>query len=133
MAKYHPHGDLALYETLVRMAQDFSLRYPLVDGQGNFGSVDGDLPHGRCATPRREWRRSPTRCSRTSKETVDFVDNYDGRLRQPTVLPSRLPNSARQRLIRHCGGHGHEHPAAQPERGMSRDQRAHRQPGADGR
>ncbi len=92
MAKYHPHGDLALYETLVRMAQDFSLRYPLVDGQGNFGSVDGDPPAAMRYTEARMAAITDEMIADIEKETVDFVDNYDGRLRQPTVLPSRLPN-----------------------------------------
>src|SRR5918992_4978739 len=92
MAKYHPHGDLALYETLVRMAQDFSLRYPLVDGQGNFGSVDGDPPAAYRYTEARMAAIADEILADIEKETVDFVDNYDGRLRQPTVLPSRLPN-----------------------------------------
>ncbi len=92
MAKYHPHGDLALYETLVRMAQDFSLRYPLVDGQGNFGSVDGDPPAAMRYTEARMSSITDEMLADIEKETVDFVDNYDGRLRQPTVLPSRLPN-----------------------------------------
>ena len=92
MAKYHPHGDLALYETLVRMAQDFSLRYPLVDGQGNFGSVDGDPPAAMRYTESRMSAITDEMLGDIEKETVDFVDNYDGRLRQPTVLPSKLPN-----------------------------------------
>jgi DNA gyrase subunit A len=92
MAKYHPHGDLALYETLVRMAQDFSLRYPLVDGQGNFGSVDGDPAAAPRYTEARLAAIADELLVDIEKETVDFVDNYDGRLRQPTVLPARLPN-----------------------------------------
>src|SRR6187549_1156475 len=92
MAKYHPHGDLALYETLVRMAQDFSLRYPLVDGQGNFGSIDGDPPAAMRYTEARMAAISDEMLADIEKETVDFVDNYDGRLRQPVVLPSKLPN-----------------------------------------
>ncbi|MEO5986821.1 MAG: DNA gyrase subunit A [Candidatus Limnocylindria bacterium] len=92
MAKYHPHGDLALYETLVRMAQDFSLRYPLVDGQGNFGSVDGDPPAAMRYTEARMASITDEMLADIEKETVDFVENYDGRLRQPVVLPSRLPN-----------------------------------------
>lgn len=92
MAKYHPHGDLALYETLVRMAQDFSLRYPLVDGQGNFGSVDGDPPAAMRYTEARMASITDEMLADIEKETVDFADNYDGRLRQPTVLPSKLPN-----------------------------------------
>src|SRR6187551_900170 len=92
MAKYHPHGDLALYETLVRMAQDFSLRYPLVDGQGNFGSIDGDPPAAMRYTEARLAAIADEMLVDIDKETVDFVDNYDGRLRMPTVLPARLPN-----------------------------------------
>jgi DNA gyrase subunit A len=92
MAKYHPHGDLALYEALVRLAQDFSLRYPLVDGQGNFGSIDGDPPAAMRYTEARLASISDEMLADIEKETVDFVDNYDGRLRQPVVLPSRLPN-----------------------------------------
>ncbi len=92
MAKYHPHGDLALYDTLVRMAQDFSLRYPLVDGQGNFGSIDGDPPAAMRYTEARLAAISDELLADIEKDTVDFVDNYDGRLRQPTVLPARLPN-----------------------------------------
>jgi len=92
MAKYHPHGDLALYETLVRMAQDFSLRYPLVDGQGNFGSIDGDPPAAMRYTEARMAAITDEMLADIERETVDFVDNYDGRLRQPTVLPSKLPN-----------------------------------------
>jgi DNA gyrase subunit A len=92
MAKYHPHGDLALYETLVRLAQDFSLRYPLVDGQGNFGSIDGDPPAAMRYTEARMAAITDEMLADIEKETVDFVENYDGRLRQPVVLPSRLPN-----------------------------------------
>ncbi|MDQ2934599.1 MAG: DNA gyrase subunit A [Chloroflexota bacterium] len=92
MAKYHPHGDLALYDTLVRMAQDFSLRYPLVDGQGNFGSVDGDPAAAPRYTEARLAAIADELLVDIDRETVDFVDNYDGRLRQPTVLPARLPN-----------------------------------------
>src|ERR671917_365601 len=92
MGNYHPHGDSALYDTLVRMAQDFSLRYPLVDGQGNFGSVDGDPAAAMRYTEARMAAITDEMLADIEKETVDFVDNYDGRLRQPTVLPSRLPN-----------------------------------------
>jgi DNA gyrase subunit A len=92
MAKYHPHGDLALYDTLVRLAQDFSLRYPLVDGQGNFGSIDGDPPAAMRYTEARMAGITDELLADIEKETVDFEDNYDGRLRQPTVLPARLPN-----------------------------------------
>jgi len=92
MAKYHPHGDLALYETLVRLAQDFSLRYPLVDGQGNFGSIDGDPPAAMRYTEARMAQIADEMLADIERETVDFVDNYDGRLREPLVMPARLPN-----------------------------------------
>jgi DNA gyrase subunit A len=92
MAKYHPHGDLALYDTLVRLAQDFSLRYPLVDGQGNFGSIDGDPPAAMRYTEARLMPIADEMLADIEKDTVDFVDNYDGRLREPVTLPARLPN-----------------------------------------
>jgi DNA gyrase subunit A len=92
MGKYHPHGDMAIYDTLVRMAQDFSLRYPLVDGQGNFGSVDGDNPAAMRYTECRLERIANDLTADIDKETVDFVPNYDGKEQEPSVLPSRLPN-----------------------------------------
>jgi DNA gyrase subunit A len=92
LAKYHPHGDVALYDALVRLAQDFSLRYPLVDGQGNFGSIDGDPAAAYRYTEARLTAISDEMLADIEKETVDFVDNFDGRLREPTVLPARLPN-----------------------------------------
>ncbi|MCC6868065.1 MAG: DNA gyrase subunit A [Burkholderiales bacterium] len=92
MGKYHPHGDSAIYDTLVRMAQDFSLRYPLVDGQGNFGSVDGDNAAAMRYTECRLERISAELTADIDKETVDFVPNYDGKEREPAVLPARLPN-----------------------------------------
>ena len=92
MGKYHPHGDLAIYDTLVRMAQPFSLRYPLIDGQGNFGSVDGDNPAAMRYTECRLEKITDELISDIDKETVDFVPNYDGKEQEPTVLPSRLPN-----------------------------------------
>ena len=92
MGKYHPHGDLAIYDTLVRMAQDFSLRYPLVDGQGNFGSVDGDNPAAMRYTECRLQKITAEMLADIDRETVDFAPNYDGKEQEPTVLPSRLPN-----------------------------------------
>jgi len=92
MGKYHPHGDLAIYDTLVRMAQTFSLRYPLIDGQGNFGSVDGDNPAAMRYTECRLERITDQLISDIDKETVDFVPNYDGKEQEPVVLPSRVPN-----------------------------------------
>ena len=92
MGRFHPHGDLAIYDTLVRMAQEFSLRYPLIDGQGNFGSVDGDNPAAMRYTECRLERIANELTADIDKETVDFVPNYDGKEQEPTVLPSRLPN-----------------------------------------
>ncbi|MCC7215483.1 MAG: DNA gyrase subunit A [Burkholderiales bacterium] len=92
MGKYHPHGDLAIYDTLVRMAQDFSLRYPLVDGQGNFGSVDGDNAAAMRYTECRLQKITAEMLADIDRETVDFAPNYDGKEQEPTVLPSRLPN-----------------------------------------
>jgi len=92
MGKYHPHGDASIYDALVRMAQDFSLRDPLVDGQGNFGSIDGDPPAAMRYTECRLEKLSETLLEDIDKETVDFQDNYDGREQEPTVLPARFPN-----------------------------------------
>jgi DNA gyrase subunit A len=92
MGKYHPHGDSAIYDTLVRMAQDFSLRYPLVDGQGNFGSVDGDNPAAMRYTECRLDKIAAELLADLDKETVDFQPNYDGKENEPTVLPARIPN-----------------------------------------
>jgi DNA gyrase subunit A len=91
IGKYHPHGDTAAYDTLVRMAQDFSMRYPLIDGQGNFGSVDGDPPAAMRYTEIRMARLAEEMLADLEKETVDFVPNYDSSLMEPTVLPARLP------------------------------------------
>jgi len=92
MGKYHPHGDLSLYDALVRLAQDFSLRYPLVDGQGNFGSVDGDPPAAMRYTEARMTAIAAELLADIDKDTVDFVENYDGTRMQPSVLPAKLPN-----------------------------------------
>jgi len=92
LGKYHPHGDVALYDALVRMVQEFSLRYPLVDGQGNFGSVDGDPAAAYRYTEARLTRIAMTMLGDIDKNTVDFVPNFDDRLQEPTVLPARLPN-----------------------------------------
>lgn len=92
MGKYHPHGDAAIYDTLVRMAQDFSMRYPLVDGQGNFGSIDGDPPAAMRYTEVRLARIASEMLDDIDKETVDFLPNYDGSAVEPTVLPAKIPN-----------------------------------------
>src|SRR6202046_3587207 len=92
MGKYHPHGDAAIYDTIVRMAQDFSMRYPLVDGQGNFGSVDGDPPAAMRYTEARLSRIAASLLEDIDKETVDFRPNYDESEVEPEVLPARVPN-----------------------------------------
>ncbi len=92
IGKYHPHGDTAVYDALVRMAQDFSMRAPLVDGQGNFGSIDGDNPAAMRYTEARMTKLAEELLSDIDKETVDFVPNYDDSMREPDVLPSRVPN-----------------------------------------
>src|SRR5262249_47746525 len=92
LGKYHPHGDTAVYDSLVRMAQDFSLRYPLVDGQGNFGSVDGDPPAAYRYTEARLTRIATEMLADIEKDTVDFAPNYDESRQEPTVLPTRFPN-----------------------------------------
>ncbi|MEA2676794.1 MAG: gyrase subunit [Chloroflexota bacterium] len=92
MGKYHPHGDVALYDALVRMAQTFSLRYPLIDGQGNFGSVDGDPPAAMRYTEARMTAIAAEVLADIDKQTVEFVENYDGTRQQPSVLPAKLPN-----------------------------------------
>src|SRR5579872_2965072 len=100
IGKYHPHGDQAVYDALVRMAQDFSMRLPLIDGQGNFGSVDGDAPAAMRYTEVRLERVAGTLVEDLDKNTVDFQDNYDGSEREPAVLPARFPNL----LVNGAGG-----------------------------
>jgi DNA gyrase subunit A len=92
IGKYHPHGDTAVYDTIVRMAQDFSMRYPLIDGQGNFGSIDGDPPAAMRYTEVRMMRLSHQMLEDLEKETVDFIPNYDESLTEPAVLPAKLPS-----------------------------------------
>ncbi len=100
MGKYHPHGDSAIYDALVRMAQDFSMSLPLLDGQGNFGSMDGDNPAAMRYTEVRMDKPAASLLADIDKETVDFQDNYDGKDREPTVLPARFPNM----LVNGAGG-----------------------------
>ena len=91
LGKYHPHGDLAAYDTLVRMAQEFAMRYPLVDGQGNFGSIDGDSAAAMRYTETKMTKMAEEMLSDIDKDTVDFMDNYDGTRKEPKVLPARVP------------------------------------------
>ena len=92
MGKYHPHGDAAIYDTMVRLAQDFSMRYPLVDGQGNFGSIDGDSAAAMRYTEARLTGIAAEMLADIDRDTVDFTDNYDGTQKEPSVLPAKLPN-----------------------------------------
>ena len=129
MGNYHPHGDSAIYDTLVRLAQDFSMRNVLVDGQGNFGSVDDDpaaamrYTEARLAPLAREMLRD------LDADTVDFVPNYSNETSGADGPAVAVPEPARQRLVRHRGRHGDEHPAAQPARDDRRHDRLHRRPG----
>jgi len=91
LGRYHPHGDVALYDSLARMAQDFNMRYPLIDGQGNFGSIDSDPPAAMRYTESRMSRIGEEMLRDIGKDTVDFVDNYDGTRKEPVVLPSPVP------------------------------------------
>ena len=92
MGKYHPHGDSSIYDAMVRMAQTFSYRYPLVDGQGNFGSMDGDGAAAMRYTEAKMTKITLELLRDINKDTIDFLDNYDGTEREPEVLPSRFPN-----------------------------------------
>ena len=92
LGKYHPHGDAAVYDAMARLAQDFSMRYLLVDGQGNFGSIDGDAPAAMRYTEARLASMAEEMLADIERDTVDFGDNFDGSLKEPLVLPSRLPN-----------------------------------------
>ena len=92
LGKYHPHGDVAVYDTMVRMVQEFSLRYPLIDGQGNFGSIDGDAAAAMRYTEARMAAVAEGMLNDIEKETVDFSPNFDGTLDEPTILPAAIPN-----------------------------------------
>ncbi len=128
IGKYHPHGDQAVYDAITRMVQEFSLRYPLIDGQGNFGSIDGDSPAAMRYTEVRLSRIAEEILEDIEKDTVEFKLNYDESLKEPVVLPSRVPNLLDKRLLRHRGRHGDEYPAPQHDRGDQRHHRLHRQP-----
>ena len=106
IGKYHPHGDTAVYDTIVRMAQDFSMRYVLVDGQGNFGSVDGDSPAAMRYTEVRMSKIAHEVLADLDKETVDFIPNYDETEKEPSVLPSRIPNLLINGSSGNCGWYG---------------------------
>jgi len=109
LGKYHPHGDSSVYFALVRMAQPWSLRYPLVDGQGNFGSVDGDSPAAMRYTEARLSRIAEEMLRDIEKDTVDFTPNFDNTLEEPTVLPTRIPQLTSQWSFGYCCGYGNEY------------------------
>ncbi len=117
MGNYHPHGDSAIYDALVRMAQDFSLRYPLVDGQGNFGSLDGDAAASMRYTECKLQKIAVELIDEIRSKTVEWRPNYDGTRSEPVVLPSQAAEPAGQRYAGHRGRHGDLDPAAQPRGG----------------
>ena len=109
LGKFHPHGDSSVYNAMVRMAQEWSLRYPLVDGQGNFGSVDGDSPAAMRYTEARMMKIADEVMADIDKNTVDFRPNFDETLKEPVVLPTKVDG---QRFIRYCGRYGNQHAAS---------------------
>ena len=113
IGKYHPHGDASVYDAIVRMAQPFSMRYLLVDGQGNFGSVDGDPPAAMRYTEVRMSKIAGELLADIDKETVDFTPNYDeSESENPRYCRRAIPNLLINGSSGHCGRHGHQHPAA---------------------
>ena len=130
LKKYHPHGDSAVYDALVRLAQPWNVRYPLIDGQGNFGSVDGDPPAAYRYTECRLTALAEELLADIEKETVEFVPNFDESDRGARRPSDEGPEPAHQRRRGHRRRHGDEHPAAQPERGVRRAGRADREPRA---
>lgn len=118
LGKYHPHGDQSVYDAMVRLAQNFSMRDPLIDGQGNFGSIDGDPPAAMRYTEARLAPIADMLLSDLDRDTVDWGDNFDASLKEPLVLPAAPPAVAGKRLRGYRGRHGHEHSPAQPERDL---------------
>ena len=126
MGNFHPHGDQAIYDALARLAQDFAVRYPLIDGQGNFGNIDGDNPAADRYTEARltdDRRRSCSTASTRTRSTSARTTTAARRSR--SVLPRRFPEPARQRLVRHRRRHGDQHPAAQCRRAVRRGAASH--------
>ena len=111
IGKYHPHGDMAVYDSLVRMAQDFSMWYMMVEGQGNFGSIDGDPPAAMRYTECRMTAIAEEMLSDPYRETVDFIPNYDDSMKEPSVLQSTI--FTRERINRYSRWHGNQYGAAQ--------------------
>ena len=126
---YHPHGEAVIYPTLVHMAQAWAMRETLVDGQGNFGSVEGDPPAAMRYTEARMTHLGAALMTDMDKDTVNFVPNYDETRTEPTVFPAAFPNLARQRRHRHRGRHGDQHAAAQSRRSDRWHLRADRRSG----
>ena len=118
MGSYHPHGDQAIYDAMVRLAQDFNSRYPLVDGQGNFGNIDGDNPAAMRYTEARLTDVARLLLEGIDEDAVEFKPTYDNSGKEPVVLPGGFPEPARQRLAGHCRGHGDLDPAAQRRRAL---------------
>ena len=129
LGKYHPHGDSPVYEAMVRMAQDFSLRYPLVNGQGNFGSIDADPPAAMRYTEARLSQIAEEMLADLDKQTVDFSPNFDSSLNEPTVLPGRLPNLLVNGAQGIAVGMATSIPAPSPGRDRGRRQAGAGQPG----
>ncbi len=133
LANYHPHGDASVYDAMVRLAQPFSMRYPLIDGQGNFGSIDGDPPAAYRYTEARLARVATELLADIEKECVDFgpeLRRLEGRAARPADADPQPP---RQRLGRHRRRHGDQHPAPQPRRGPRRHHPPHQEPRRDHR
>ena len=112
LGKFHPHGDASVYDALVRLAQDFTMRYPLIDGEGNFGSRDGDDPAAMRYTEARLTKFAEVLLAELDQGTVDFVANYDGSTRGAGGAAGAPAGGAAQRRLRHRGGHGDRDPAA---------------------
>ena len=120
IGKYHPHGDQSVYDALVRLAQGFAQRYPLVDGQGNFGNIDGDNAAAMRYTEARLTAVAAALLDGIDEDTVDFRETYDGEEEEPIVLPANFPNLLANGSSRHRGRHGDEHSAAQCRGGVRR-------------
>jgi DNA gyrase subunit A len=125
LGKYHPHGDQAVYESMARLAQDFSMRYALVDGQGNFGSVDGDPPAAMRYTEARITPFAVELLEQLDRDTVDFDRNFDDTLTEPRVLPAALPNFACKWSLRNRSWDGDKHSSTQPGRNRRCDNLSH--------
>ena len=133
IGKYHPHGDVAVYDALVRLAQDFAQRYPLIDGQGNFGNIDGDNAAAMRYTECRLTDAAQLLLDGIDEDAVDLRPTYDGEEEEPVVLPAGFPNLLANGSLGHRRRHGHLDPAAQRRRADRRLPAAARAPGADDR